>query len=50
MTQSDRIWVLQKAGVPIRREAGSRKNRDGDTVAFVGYFIEGGALQWQNRG
>ena len=41
MRLASRIADLKKAGVPIRREMVSRKNRYGDNVAFARYWLAG---------
>lgn len=39
MRLASRITDLRKAGIPIRREMVSQKNRYGDTVTFARYSI-----------
>lgn len=41
MRLASRISDLKKAGIPIRREMISRKNRYGETVTFARYSISG---------
>ncbi len=36
---ASRITDLKKAGIPIKREMVSQKNRHGDTVTFARYSI-----------
>lgn len=42
MRLASRITDLKRAGIPIKREMVSRKNRHGDTVTFARYSIAGG--------
>lgn len=39
MRLASRITDLKKAGIPIKREMVSQKNRYGDTVTFARYSI-----------
>ena len=39
MRLASRITDLKKAGIPIKREMVSQKNRHGDTVTFARYSI-----------
>ena len=41
MRLASRITDLKKAGIPIKREMVSQKNRHGDTVTFARYSIAG---------
>ena len=41
MRLASRITDLKKAGIPIKREMVSQKNRHGDTVTFAMYSIAG---------
>lgn len=41
MRLASRITDLKKAGIPIRREMISRKNRYGETVTFARYSLSG---------
>lgn len=42
MRLASRITDIKKAGIPIRREMVSQKNRYGDTVTFARYSIAKG--------
>lgn len=41
MRLASRITDLKKAGIPIRRDMVSQKNRYGETVTFARYSIDG---------
>ena len=47
MRLASRISDLKKAGIPIKREMVSRKNRYGDTVTFARYSIADREIRWQ---